>query len=424
MLLTTMLPQPTDYQGTLWALAGVRGLRTISHGTSGCTFYDFIGFRELNPTRWAGPLFTTGLTETEIVTGGDDRLAAAILEVDRRYQPELIAIVNLTVAALMGADPQAVARELQPAVGARLIAFTGGGMQGAYTRGAADALAALASEWAADGVSPTGDGPAVNLIGPTYETFNLASDMAEVRRLLGLLGVRVRMMTGETDLSEWRSAGGVHLNLVLRDVGLPAAQVLERRFGTPYLYGMPFGTAGTGEWLLAVAKRLGITDARQRVEADARRYQTRLGSVSPWRDLHGSLRFVVSAPYDYALGLTRLLVEEWHLNVPLVILPVAPLAPGAQERLGEMGVGRILVEPAEEELRQAVAEVAPHVLLSSVEDSRLAPAVPVHIRAAHPRFDHATFYDGTPFMGHRGVRWLAQSLVNAMYAAGPADLRI
>lgn len=432
MLLSTLLPQPTDYLGALWALAGVRGLHTISHGASGCTFYDFISFRQINPTRWAGPFFTTGLEDTEIVTGGEERLASTIMDVDRRYRPQVIALLNVTVAALMGSDPGAVARELEPQVNARLLTFSGGGMRGPYTMGAAEVLTALARELpeeSAGGPSvatlrPPGGAPSVNLIGPTYESFNLASDIAEVRRLLSLLGVQVRLMTADTDVNGWRAAGGAQLNLVLRDVGLPAAEVLAERFGTPYLYGLPFGSTGTRQWLLDVANRLGLTGARERIDGDARQYQTRFGSVSPWHEAHGRLRFAVAAPFDYALGLVRVLALDWHLNVPLVILPVQPLAPGAMEALKDAGVGSVLVEPGEEELAAAYADAAPHVLLGSSEDSRLAPAVPVHIRVAHPSFDHLVFHDGTPFVGHRGVRWLAQSLVNSMYAAGSAGLRI
>lgn len=417
MALTTLLPQPPDYLGTLWALAGVRGVRVICHGTSGCTFYDFVGFRDVDPTRWPGPVFTTGLDESDIVTGGDAHLAEAVMEVDRRHRPGLIALVNTSVAALTGADPHALARQLQPQVRARLLAFSGGGMRGLYTQGAAEALAALAREWVEGPSDAPAGAPTVNLIGPTYETFNAASDTAEVQRLLALLGVRVRVITSDTDLESLGAAGAAHLNLVLRDVGLPAAQVLEQRCGTPYLYGAPFGAEGTREWLSRVAERLGLEGSSPQVEADARRYHTRFATVSPWHGDGRPLRIAVAAPYDYALGLTRVLAEDWHLHVALAVLPVAPLAPGAEAALRGAGAAQVLIEPPEAELAAAFQGAAPHILLGSAEDSRLAPGVPVHIRVARPSFDCAAFHDGTPFMGHRGLRWLAQSLVNAMYAA-------
>ncbi|CEO90120.1 Nitrogenase iron protein [Syntrophaceticus schinkii] len=36
------------------------------------------------------------------------------------------------------------------------------------------------------------------------------------------------------------------------------------------------------------------------------------------------LRVAVSCPYDYALGLTRLIREEWELEVAMVSLPTTP----------------------------------------------------------------------------------------------------
>lgn len=416
MSLTTLMPQPTDYLGALWALVGVRGARVICHGTSGCTFYDFVGYRELDPNRWVGPVFSTGLKETDVVNGGEERLAEAVLEVDRRYQPELIALLNVTVAALMGSDPHALARELQPRVKARLIAFSGGGMRGPYTHGAAEALATLARECVAVPDAAPSGAPTVNLIGPTFDTYNWASDAVELRRLLALLGVRVRcVMTADTSLEELREAGRAHLNLVLRDVGIPAAMALSERCGTPYLYSLPFGAAGTRAWLQEVAGRLNINGARGIIDGDGRQYHTRLQAVLPWHELHSQLRVAVAAPFDYALGLTRLLADEWRLQVPLVVLPVAPMIQDAEAQLRAAGAGRVLVEPGEKELVAAYSEAMPHILLGSAEDSRLAPSVPVHIRAARPSFDYAAFHDGTPFVGHRGLRWLAQSLANGMY---------
>lgn len=425
MSLTTRLPQPTDYLGAVWALAGLRGVRTVCHGAAGCAFYDFIGYRELDPTRWAPPAAGPGLTETDVVNGGEEKLAAAVLAVDRTHRPGLIALVNTTVAALMGTDPHALARELQPQVQARLIAFAGGGMRGPYTLGAAEVLATLAREWVEPPAGRPDGAPVVNLIGPTWDTFNWAADTAEIARLLGLLGVRVgSVLTADTDLEQLRRAGSAHLNLVLRDVGLPAAAVLAERCGTPYLYGLPFGGDDTGAWLTRVAERLGLPGPGAAAAADRQRYRTRLEAVSPWHEVHAHLRVAVAAPYDYALGFTRLLAGEWHLQVPLVVLPVPPVAPGAAAALADAGAGRVLVEPGEDELAAALAEVAPHILCGSAEDARLAPAVPVHIRAARPSYDEPHFHDGTPFAGHRGQRWLAQRLAAGMYAAGPAGLRI
>ena len=43
------------------------------------------------------------------------------------------------------------------------------------------------------------------------------------------------------------------------------------------------------------------------------------------------LRVAVSCPYDYALGLTRLIREEWELEVAMVSLPTTPERNKAEE---------------------------------------------------------------------------------------------
>ena len=44
-----------------------------------------------------------------------------------------------------------------------------------------------------------------------------------------------------SDLEELKQAGGAHINLVVSAAGLEAAKVLEKRFGTPYVVGVPYG---------------------------------------------------------------------------------------------------------------------------------------------------------------------------------------
>lgn len=420
------VPQPTDYLGTVWALAGVEGLRIIGHGASGCTFYDFIGLRDLQPAGWPPPLFSTGLEEADVVLGGEERLAEAVRQVDRLYRPEAIALVNVTVGGLMGTDPAALARELQPHVRARLLGFGGGGYRGPYTLGESEALAVLAAELAGRADAPeAGDRPVVNLVGATWETFNWTSDRAELQRLLGLLGVRVgTVLAAGTSVEALGRAGGAHLNLVVRDVGLQAAERLQERFGTPFVDGLPFGTEGTRRWLERAAAALGLgEETRNRIEADLRRHRADLRTISPWREVHHDLRVAICAPYDYALGLTGLFSGEWGLPVALVALPVPPLGSGpdpvgeAVRRLREAGAARVLVAPEEDELAEALAGVRPHILLGSRNDEQLAPDVPVRVRAALPSWDQMHFHDGTPFVGPRGARYLAQAVANGMLAA-------
>lgn len=428
-------PQPTDYLGVVWTLAGVEGVRIVGHGASGCSFYDYVGLRDLQPARWPPPLFSAGFEEADVGLGGEDRLAQAVLEVDRVYRPAVIALVNVTVGGLMGADPVALARELAPQVRARIVSFAGGGYRGPYTVGEAEALAVLAAEVVEKGPSRSrpaapGDGaarrggPVVNLIGATWETFNWASDRAEIERLLALLGVRVgTVLSAGTSVAALRRAGAAHLNLVVRDVGLEVAEVLKARFGTPYLYGLPFGAEGTRTWLEEVAGVLGVGPAREALECDLRRYRIDFRTLSPWRGMHHHLRLAICAPYDYALGLTQLLAGEWGLPVELVALPVPPLGPGhdppgdAVRRLKGAGAARVQVAPGEDGLAAALADLQPHILLGSSEDEQLAPQTLVHVRASFPSWDRMHFHDGTPFVGPRGSRYLAQVLANDMLAA-------
>ena len=59
-----------------------------------------------------------------------------------------------------------------------------------------------------------------------------------------------------SDLEELKQAGGAHINLVVSAAGLEAAKVLEKRFGTPYVVGVPYGR----DWADALGDALELTE--------------------------------------------------------------------------------------------------------------------------------------------------------------------
>ena len=224
-------PIPSDYFGVLWALAGIKDAVVLEHGAAGTTFYNAVTFNSMNRQSTRGVHFTTGMDEDDVVMGREDKIVRAIEELDEQYRPRVISLAATAITSVIGLDLEGLRREMQPKVNARLLAFPGGGFAGDYTDGIKSVFRTLIDEV----VHPTTDvrPRTVNLIGPTVDTFNHPSDFAEIERLLSLLGVDIHaVFTRGTDVERLERVSSAALNIVTRDIGLEAAELLERRFGT------------------------------------------------------------------------------------------------------------------------------------------------------------------------------------------------
>lgn len=243
-LIMTGAPVPSDYFGVLWALAGIKNALILEHGATGTAFYNAVSFSVMNKQSPKGILFTTGLDEDDVVMGREKKIVRAIKDMDAQYHPEIISLAATAVTSVIGLDLDGLITELQPQVNAKLVAFSGGGFLGDYTIGIREVFRTLVDEVVIE--APGKKVRTVNLIGPTIDVFNHPSDDAEIRRLLGLLGIDINtVFTQCTDVERIKHLSSAALNIVTRDIGIEAAEHLERRFGMPYHYGMPFGIRGT-----------------------------------------------------------------------------------------------------------------------------------------------------------------------------------
>ena len=256
MSLVRFLPTPSDRMGIIWSLLAVQGAIVLEYGPAGTTHYSMGLYGGLG-LRFQNRLFTTHMSEDDVVMGDVTRLEEALVELDKNYAPKVIFVVASSVTAVIGTDIKGVCRYMQNEVKAKLVAFEQGGFRGDYSVGLAETYKLLVRNLPQKGVAQ--EKGVYNIIGASAWRYRMASDIWEVKSLLSeALGLSCNAcLCCDTSVEELQAMGKAQVNIVPGNEGLAAAQYLEEKFGTPYVYAAPYGYSGTVRFLESVGEAIG-----------------------------------------------------------------------------------------------------------------------------------------------------------------------
>ena len=256
MSLVRFLPTPSDRMGIIWSLLAVQGAIVLEYGPAGTTHYSMGLYGGLG-LRFQNRMFTTHMSEDDVVMGDVTRLEDAIVELDKSYAPKVIFVVASSVTAVIGTDIKGVCRYMQNEVKAKLVAFEQGGFRGDYSIGLAETYKLLVRNLPKKDVAQKAG--VYNIIGASAWRYRMASDIWEVKSLLDeALGLSCNAcLCYDTSVEELENMGLAQVNIVLGNEGLAAAKYLQEKFGTPYVYAVPYGYNGTLSFLAQVGEAVG-----------------------------------------------------------------------------------------------------------------------------------------------------------------------
>ena len=379
-----------DNFGVCSALYELGGL-VVMHDASGCNST----YNTHDEPRWYNMdslVFISGLTEKNAIFGNDDKLISDLVTAAHEFHPRFIAVCGGPLPHIIGTDFRAVAKAVERQCGIPTFGFQTNGMD-SYISGAGQALEALVSMMP-ERRTDTNTGPAkVNILGVTPLDFSMNGSVEELRKLLEREGFKV----GSTwamgdDLDHLLKSADASVNLVVSAVGLRAAAAMEKRFGIPYVIGLPAGKK--------VTERI-VDELRRKAACDRGHIEYAAEPQNPEQCQNADI-LIIGEPVQ-SLAIRETLSVSFGTEHTRIISPMH----GLPKEIISLGCEKVELE---DELREACAS-AKHVIADPLYARLLPNERDKFIFLPHVAYSGRYYENEVPILiGERLDRWIESAM--------------
>jgi len=396
--------RPSSFEGALWAAFSIRDARTIFHSPPGCYL-----MQHMNTlcNEWNPDFYSTCLSFGNIMQGAEDRLEEVMRKAISEG-PEAIIVVTSPSVEITGEDVEGVVNK----VGFNKTVIIHPPLGGTLHEGKEKAFLSLLTLMEP---SLKKRDKAVNLIGPTLNTFNWRADVYELKRILSRIGVTVNaVLTANGTVQQIERAPQASLNVCLYpfDCGVEMAKAMEEKFKVPYVANhIPIGFEETALWVEEIADFFHI-DAKDYLKEEMESAFDLVRSLLVFPVFFETTAALSIENCDtHSVGISHFLSQE--LGMQICFAAVATEA--AKAKLSEVCT-HVLVAPTIEEKKQKFLEQSPTIILGNFYDLKIASELGFQnfLIADIPLIGYIPT-ENDPFMGFMGAKCLIQHIGNQIY---------
>jgi nitrogenase molybdenum-iron protein alpha chain len=245
----------------------------LVHGPIGCSFYAWLTRRNqtdgINDTdaNYISYCMSTDMQDSDIIFGGEKKLAAAIQEAYDLFHPKAIAVFATCPVGLIGDDIHQVAKTMKEKFGdCNVFAFSCEGYKG-VSQSAGHHIANNQVFTHVVGKSETEKTEKfkINLLGE----YNIGGDGFEIDRIFHKCGItNISTFSGNATYDKFASANQADLSAVMchRSINY-VADMLETKYGIPWIKVNFIGAEATAKSLRKIAQYFDDQELIDRVEA-------------------------------------------------------------------------------------------------------------------------------------------------------------